>query len=79
MAFRTLHLQGRVLGMLLPKTIGDNPFQEYQYCDGVCVALSVLGWDFGEGHMADEKLLRAIQKQCDFEEGEVRVSGRRRV
>jgi len=73
MAFRTLHLQGRVLGMLLPKTIGDEPFQNYQYCDGVVVALSVLGWDFGEGHMADEKLLRAIQEQCDFDEGEVRV------
>jgi hypothetical protein len=73
MAFRALHLQGRVLGKLLPKTIGDNPFQEYQYCDGVTVALSVLGWDFGEGHTADEKLLRAIQKQCEFEEGEVRV------
>lgn len=73
MAFRTLHLQGRVLGMLLPKAIGDNPFQEYQYCDGVTVAISSIGWDFGEGHMADEKLLRAIQKQCNFEEGEVRV------
>ncbi|MFP6617330.1 MAG: DUF3556 domain-containing protein, partial [Candidatus Hydrogenedentota bacterium] len=73
MAFRTLHLQGRVLGMLLPKTIGDTPFQEYQYCDGVTVALSVLGWDFGEGHMADENLLRAIQDQVGFEEGDVRV------
>lgn len=73
MAFRTLHLQGRVLGMLLPKTIGDTPFQEYQYCDGVTVALSVLGWDFGEGHMADENLLRAIQDQVRFEEGDVRV------
>ena len=73
MAFRTLHLQGRVLGMLLPKTIGDTPFYEYQYCDGVTVAICCIGWDFGEGHMADEKLLRAIQEQCQFEEGEVRV------
>jgi hypothetical protein len=73
LAFRALHLQGRVLGMLLPKAIGDTPFQEYQYCDGVAVALATIGWDFGEGHTADEKLIRAIQSQCDFEEGEVRV------
>lgn len=73
MAFRTLHLQGRVLGWKLPQLIGDRPFQEFQYCDGVTVAISCIGWDFGEGHMADEKLIRAIQKECQFEEGEVRV------
>ena len=40
---------------------------------GEGVAATVLGWNFGEGHLADEKLLAAIQEQCHFEEGEVRV------
>ncbi len=73
LAFRTLHLQGRILGMLLPRAIDGNPFQDYTYSDGELVAASVLGWNFGEGHLADEDLLKAVQEQCGFEEGELRV------
>lgn len=73
LAFRTLHLQGRTLGLLLPKAIDGQPFQRYTYADGETVAGSVLGWNFGEGHLADERLLAAIQQQCQFEPGELRV------
>src|SRR5262245_56216216 len=73
LAFRTLHLQGRVLGMLLPQATDGNPFQEYLYADGETVAGSVLGWNFGEGHLADERLVAAVQRQCDFADGELRV------
>jgi transmembrane protein DUF3556 len=73
LAFRTMHLQGRILGMLLPQATDGNPYQEYTYCDGETVAASVVGWNFGEGHLADERLVEAIQCQCGFEDGEVRV------
>ncbi|MBX3415137.1 MAG: DUF3556 domain-containing protein [Pirellulales bacterium] len=73
LAFRALHLQGRALGQLLPQAIGPLPFQRFTYADGETVAGSVLGWNFGEGHLADERLLAAIQEQCGFEEGELRV------
>lgn len=73
LAFRALHLQGRALGRLLPQAIGDQPYQRFTYADGETVAGSVLGWNFGEGHLADERLLAAIQAQCGFEEGELRV------
>jgi hypothetical protein len=73
LAFRTLHLQGRVLGMLLPQATDGNPFQEYLYADGETVAGSVLGWNFGEGHFADERLVAAVQRQCNFADGELRV------
>jgi hypothetical protein len=73
LAFRTLHLQGRALGLLLPKAIGELPYQQFTFADGETVARSVLGWNFGEGHLADERLLAAIQKQCGFESGELRV------
>jgi hypothetical protein len=73
MAFRSLHLQGRTLGFLLPKAISGRPFQEYSYVDGENVAGSVLGWNFGEGHLCDERLLACIQEQCNFEDGEVRA------
>jgi hypothetical protein len=73
MAFRALHLQGRVLGLLLPRAIGDRPFEEYNYVDGENVAGSVLGWNFGEGHLADERLLAGVQEQCGFADGELRA------
>jgi hypothetical protein len=73
LAFRSLQLQGRILGKLLPQATDGNPFQEYTYCDGETVAASVVGWNFGEGHLADERLVRAVQEQCGFDDGELRV------
>ena len=73
LAFRTMHLQGRMLGLLLPRATDGNPFQEYTYADGETVAGSVVGWNFGEGHLADERLVASIQEQCRFEPGELRV------
>jgi hypothetical protein len=73
MAFRSLHLQGRCLGLLLPRALGGRPFEEYHYVDGETVAGSVLGWNFGEGHLCDERLLACIQAQCGFEDGELRA------
>jgi hypothetical protein len=62
-----------MLGLLLPPATDGNPFQEYTYCDGEAVAASIVGWNFGEGHLADERLVEAVQRQCQFEDGEVRV------
>ena len=73
LAFRTMHLQGRMLGMLLPQATGGVPFARWTYADGETVAGSVLGWNFGEGHLADERLIASISEQCGFEEGELRV------
>jgi len=73
LAFRTLHLQGRVLGMVLPHVTDGRPFNEYFYAEGETIAASIVGWNFGEGHLADERLLAAVQEQCGFEEGELRA------
>jgi hypothetical protein len=73
LAFRTLHLQGRILGLLLPRATDGNPFQRYTYADGENIAGSVVGWNFGEGHLADERLLAAVQEECGFEDGELRM------
>jgi hypothetical protein len=37
------------------------------------VAGIVTGWNFGDGHFHDHHLLTAVQEQCAFEEGELRV------
>jgi hypothetical protein len=73
LAFRSLHLQGRTLGLLLPRALGERSFHEYRYIDSENVAGSVLGWNFGEGHLGDEQLLACVQEQCGFEEGELRA------
>jgi hypothetical protein len=70
MGFRLMHLHGRALPLLLPKAV-ERP-EDYEWVDGELVAGLVLGWNFGEGHLHQEQLLRAVQEQCAFEEGELR-------
>jgi len=70
MGFRLMHLHGRALPVLVPKAV--DRFEDYEYVDGEIVAGLVLGWNFGEGHLHCEPLLRAVQAQCEFEEGELR-------
>ena len=41
--------------------------------DGEMVAGSAIGWNFGDGHLHHEALLAAIQDQCEYEPGELRV------
>jgi hypothetical protein len=69
-AFRLMHLHGRLLPRLLRKAVTDPT--EYEWVDGELVAGLVLGWNFGDGHLHGEQLLSAIQQQCHFEAGELR-------
>jgi hypothetical protein len=69
-AFRLMHLHGRLLGELVPRALPR--FEDYEWLDGEIVAGLALGWNFGDGHLHREELLAAIQSQCAFEEGELR-------
>jgi hypothetical protein len=69
--WRLLHLQGRALGDLLPKAV--ERLEDYTWVDGELVCGLVLGYNFGDGHLHDEEFLNAVQQQCGFEEGELRV------
>jgi hypothetical protein len=69
-AFRHSHLHGRALHDLIPKAV-DN-IEEYVYRDGEIIAGIALGWNFGDGHLHNEQLLKAIQKRCNYEAGELR-------
>jgi Transmembrane protein of unknown function (DUF3556) len=70
MGFRLMHLHGRALPLLVPKAV--SRLDEYEWLDGEIVAGLALGWNFGEGHLHQEQLLKSIQAQCDFESGELR-------
>ena len=68
---RLLHLQGKVLFEALPRAV--DQIDRYTWMDGEIVAGLALGWNFGDGHLNDLGLLEAIQAQCGFEPGELRV------
>ncbi len=71
MAHRFMHLEGRPLLEALPRAVDD--IDDYEWMDGEVVGGMVLGWNFGDGHLNDEQLLDAVQAQCGFEPGELRV------
>ncbi len=68
---RLLHLEGRPLLEALPVAVDD--IEEYDWIDGEVMGGTILGWNFGDGHLNGAQLLRAIQPICGFEEGELRV------
>jgi hypothetical protein len=71
-AFRGMHTHGRALFALVERACGPE-HEDYLVIDGEMVAGTALGWNFGDGHLHDERLAAALQKRCHFEPGEVRV------
>lgn len=70
--FRSMHSHGRALLGLLPTAV-DGDLNDYDIREGEFVAGTVLGWNFGEGHLHDERFVEAIQQRCSFAPGEVRM------
>ena len=71
MASRFMHFEGRPLLEMLPKAVND--IENYEWIEGEVFGGSIIGWNFGDGHLNGRRLLEAIQRQCAFEEGEVRL------
>lgn len=78
-AFRSMHLQGRALNTLVARAVGDvsrlDPMDgdhALVVLDGELVAATILGWNFGEGHLHHEQLLAAVTARCELAEGDLR-------
>ncbi len=69
--WRLMHLQGRALSDLVPRAV--DRFEDYVWSDGELICGMVLGYNFGDGHLHDEEFLHAVQAECGFEDGELRV------
>jgi hypothetical protein len=68
----SLHLLGRGLLLLWPKAAGGyEHVDKYIAIFGDGMARRLLGWSFGDGHLHDERLLRAVQARCQFKPGEL--------
>jgi len=71
MAFRSMHAHGRALNGLVPRAVDNEA--DYSVREGEIVAGPLIGWNFGEGHLHNEQLVEAVQRRCQFDEGDVRV------
>lgn len=67
-AWRSLHSHGRALNTLIQRHLPD--VQGYDIREGEFAASTVLGWQFGDGHLHDEQLMREMQRRCQFAPGE---------
>jgi len=66
--WRTMHSQARGLYSLLMHHVPDLDKATVREAEFACN--SIVGFNFGDGHFHDERLLAAIQKRCQFEPGE---------
>jgi transmembrane protein DUF3556 len=71
LAFRSMHSHGRALNGLVARAVDD--LEDYRVREGELVAGVVLGYNFGDGHFHDQRLLAAVQERCRFEPGELRL------
>jgi Transmembrane protein of unknown function (DUF3556) len=71
LAFRSMHSHGRALNALTARAVDD--VEAYDVREGELVAGVVLGYNFGDGHFHDQRLLAAVQERCRFAPGELRV------
>ena len=71
LAHRFMHLEGRPLLEAVPRAVDD--IDAYEWNDGEVMGGMVLGWNFGDGHLNGTQLLAAVQAQCGFAPGELRL------
>jgi hypothetical protein len=71
LAFRAMHSHGRALNGLLARAVDD--VEAYDVREGELISGVVNGWNFGDGHLHDHRLLAAVQERCGFQPGDLRV------
>lgn len=70
-AFRMMHPMGRMhitLHMRHSDDIDHRVLREGEFLGNV-----LLGWNFGDGHCNDERLVEAVQERCQYEPGDLVV------
>lgn len=67
-AWRSMHSQGRGLFSLAYRTLPDIETRTIR--EGEFACNSVIGFNFGDGHLHDASLIRALQSRCHFAPGE---------
>jgi uncharacterized membrane protein YkgB len=71
LAWRAMHSQGRGLYSVLLKNLPDIDSRTVREAELICNSL--LGFNFGDGHLHNEDLIQAVQDEARFEPGELIV------
>jgi hypothetical protein len=69
LGWRAMHSQGRGLCSVLLKNLPDVDTRSVREAEVICNTL--VGFNFGDGHLHDEDLIRAVQDEAAFEPGEL--------
>ncbi len=71
-AFRMMHPMGRMhMSALMRHTPG---LEDRVQREGEFVSNVLTGWNFGDGHCIDERLIAGLQERCQYEPGDVVVA-----
>ncbi|MBS42488.1 MAG: hypothetical protein CMH83_04830 [Nocardioides sp.] len=71
-AWRSMHSQGRGLLSVLVEHLDDLETRTVR--EGEFVCNTIVGFNFGDGHMHDERLVAAVQKRLGLEPGDLVVA-----
>jgi len=71
LAWRSLHSQGRGLFSVLLKALPDIDARTVRDAEFICNTL--IGFNFGDGHLHNADLIAAVQSEAQFEPGELIV------
>jgi hypothetical protein len=72
LAWRSMHSQGRGLFSVLYEHLDDIESRTVR--EGEFVCNTIVGWNFGDGHLHDERLIAAIQKRLGLAPGDLVVA-----
>ena len=71
LAFRSMHTHGRALVGLTDRAVDD--VENYDVREGETISGMICGYNFGDGHFHNEKLLASVQSRVGYKQGELRV------
>jgi hypothetical protein len=69
LGFRSMHSQGRALNSIMINTLGED-INHYTPREAEFSCNAIIGFNFGDGHLHNERMLNAIQHRCNFAPGE---------
>ena len=69
LGWRSMHSQGRGLNSVMINQLGAD-IDTYSLLEAEFACNAIIGFNFGDGHLHDQRLIEAIQKRCQFTPGE---------
>jgi hypothetical protein len=72
LGWRAMHSQGRGLNSVMINQLGDD-IDTYTLREGEFCANAIIGFNFGDGHLHDRRMIEAVQTRCRFAPGELIV------